>query len=82
MSRKLKIYLLTAIELTAGGSSAVQVTHKQYSASYTQTVQCKLHRTTQLILEECGPCSVFASYTLEFALQLREKQGKLPFSVS
>jgi hypothetical protein len=27
-------------------------------------------------LEECGPCPVFASYTLAFALQLRKKHGK------
>jgi hypothetical protein len=26
--------------------------------------------------EECGPCPVFASYTLAFALQLRKKHGK------
>ena len=26
--------------------------------------------------EECGPCSVIASYTQAFALQLREKHGK------
>ena len=26
--------------------------------------------------EECGPCSIFACYTLTFALQLREKHGK------
>jgi hypothetical protein len=25
---------------------------------------------------KCGPCPVFASYTLEFALQLRKKQVK------
>jgi hypothetical protein len=25
---------------------------------------------------KCGPCPVFASYTLAFALQLRKKQGK------
>jgi hypothetical protein len=25
---------------------------------------------------ECGPCPVFASFTLAFALQLRKKQGK------
>jgi hypothetical protein len=58
------IYLLTAIGLTPGGSSTVQI--------YTQTI----HRTTQLIWEECGPCSAFASYALAFALQLRKKQGK------
>jgi hypothetical protein len=56
--------MLTAIGLTPGGSSTVHI--------YTQTV----HRTTQLIWEECGPCPVFASYTLAFALQLREKHGK------
>ena len=55
---------LTAIGLTPSGSSTVQI--------YTQTI----HRTTQLIQEECRPCPVFASYTLAFALQLRKKQGK------
>ena len=58
---------LTAIGLTAGGSSTVHI--------YTQTI----HRTTQLSnLEECGPCPVFASYTctMAFALQLRKKHGK------
>jgi len=56
--------LLTAIGLTPVGSSTVHI--------YTQTV----HRLTQLICEGCGPCLVFASYTLEFALQLRKKHGK------
>jgi len=27
-------------------------------------------------LEECGPCPVFASFTLAFALQLRKKHEK------
>jgi hypothetical protein len=27
-------------------------------------------------VEECGPCPVFASSTLAFALQLRKKHGK------
>jgi hypothetical protein len=49
--------------LTPGGSSTVHI--------YTQTI----HRTTQLIREECGPYPVFASYTLAFALQ-QEKAGK------
>jgi len=56
--------LLTAIGLTPGGSSTVHI--------YTQTV----HRTIQLIWKECGPCPVFASYTLAFALQLRKKARK------
>jgi hypothetical protein len=64
------IYLLTAIGLPPGGISTVHI--------YTQTI----HRTTQnkqyieqhKLLEECGPCPGFASYTLAFALQLRKKQ--------
>jgi hypothetical protein len=27
-------------------------------------------------IRKCGPCPVFANYTLEFALQLRKKHGK------
>jgi hypothetical protein len=46
---------------------------------YTQTI----HRTTQITtnVEECGPCPVFASFTLAFALQLRKKYGKLSVRV-
>jgi hypothetical protein len=59
------IYLLTAIGLTAGGSSTVHI--------YTQTI----HRKTLLTnWEECGLCPVFASYTLAFSVQLRKKHGK------
>ena len=48
---------LTAIGLTPSSGSTVRI--------YTQTI----HRTTQLThWEECGPCPVFASYTLAFAL--------------
>jgi len=62
--------LLTAIGLTPGGSSTVHI--------YAQTI----HRTTQLIWEECGPCPVFASYTLAFALQPRKKRGKTSVRVA
>ena len=65
-----RTYLLTAIGLTHGGSSTVHI--------YTQTI----HRTTQLILEECGSCPVFASYTLAFALQLRKKHRKTSVRVA
>ena len=62
---------LTAIGLSPSGSSTVQI--------YTQTI----HRTTQFTnLEECGPCLIFASYTLAFALQLREKHGKTSVRVA
>ena len=32
-------------------------------------------------MEECGPCPVFASFTLAFALQLKKKQGKISVRV-
>ena len=60
-------------------STQYTFTHKQYTVHiYTQTV----HRRTQLIWEECGPCPVFASYTLAFALQLRKKHGKTSVRVA
>jgi len=33
-------------------------------------------------LEECGPCSVFAGFTLAFALQLRKEHGKTSVRVA
>jgi len=65
------VCLLTAVGLTPGGSSTVHI--------YTQ----KIHRTTQLTnWEECGPCPVFASYTLAFALHMREKYGETSVRVA
>jgi hypothetical protein len=32
-------------------------------------------------VEECGPCPVFASFTLAFALQLRKMHGKTSVGV-
>jgi len=62
--------MLTAIGLTASGSSTVHI--------YTQTI----HRTTQLTnWEECGPCPIFVIYTLAFALQLRKRHGKASVKV-
>ena len=63
-------FFLTVIGLTPGGSTVY---------IYTQTIQSTqiIHRTTQLTnWEEFGPCPVFASYTLAFALKLRKKHGK------
>ena len=65
------IYLLTAIGLTPGGSSTVHI--------YTQTILRAKELTTKW--EECGPCPVFASYTLTFVLQLRKKHVKTSFNV-
>jgi hypothetical protein len=81
------IYLLTAIGLTPGGSSTVHI--------YTQTVGRTTQLTTlvgrlsgirtqvrQTNWEECGPCPVFAIYTLEFALQVRKKHVKTSVRVA
>jgi hypothetical protein len=64
------IYLLTAIVLSPGGS-----THLHTNNTYNNTNN---KRTTQITnnVEECGPCPVFASFTLAFALRLRKKYGK------
>ena len=64
------IYLLTVIGLSPGGS-----THLHTNNTYNNTNN---NRTTQITtnVEECGPCPVFASFTLAFALQLRETHGK------
>jgi len=75
------IYLLTAIGLTPGGRSTVHI----YTQKIHRTTQSTLtlHRTTQLTnCEECGPCPVFGSYTLAFALQLRKKHGKTSVRVA
>ena len=69
------IYLLNAIGLTPNSSSTLHI-YTQTVHRTTQLTQT-IHRTTQLTkLEECGPCPVFASCTLAFALQLRKKLGK------
>ena len=53
-------------------------THKQYT---------KRHKTYNVenntnILEECGPCPIFAGFTLAFALQLRKKHEKTSVRVA
>jgi hypothetical protein len=52
--------------------AAVQYTftHKQYK-EYTER---NIHNNKKI--GKCGPCPVFASYALAFALQLRKKHGK------
>jgi len=59
--------LLTAIGLTPSCSSTVRI-YTQTIHTTTQSTQT-INRTSQLTKwEECGPCPVFASYTLAFAL--------------
>jgi hypothetical protein len=64
------IYLLTAIALSPGGSIYLHTNNTQNNTNNNRTTQI----TTNV--EESGPCPVFASFALEFALQLRKKQGK------
>ena len=73
------IYLLIAIVLTPGGSGTVNIC----TQTILRTTQLTTHRKTQLTTnwEECGPCPVFANYTLAFELQLRKKHGKTSFRV-
>ena len=64
------IYLLTAVGLSPGGSTHLHTNNTENNTNN--------NRTTQITnnVEECGPCPVFASFTLAFALQLRKKHGK------
>jgi hypothetical protein len=63
---------LTAIDLTPGGIVHYTFTHKQY----TEYRERNIHNNQKKKNGKCGPCPVFASYTLAFALQLRKKHGK------
>ena len=64
------IYLLTAVVLSPGGSAHLHTNNTQNNTNNNRTTQ------TTTNVEECGPCPVFASFTLAFALQLRKKHGK------
>jgi hypothetical protein len=56
------IYLLTAVGLSPGGSTHLHTNNTQNNTNNNRTTQI----TTNL--EECGPCPVFGSFTLAFAL--------------
>jgi len=64
------IYLLTAIGLSPGGSTHLHTNNTQNNTNNNRTTQIQNN------VEECGPCPVFASFTLAFALQLKKKHGK------
>jgi hypothetical protein len=63
------IHLLTAVGWSPGGSTHLH-TNTQNNRNNNRTTQI----TTNF--EKCGPCPVFASFTLAFALQMRKKHGK------
>jgi hypothetical protein len=58
--------------LPLGGSSTVHI----YTQTIHRTAQNKQYIEQHKFFEECRPCSVFAGYTLAFALQLRIEHGK------
>jgi len=64
------LFLLTATGLSPGGSKHLHTNNTQNNTNNNRTTEI----TTKL--EECGPCPVFASFSLAFALQLRKKHGK------
>jgi len=66
--------IFVKLQLGSHPVAAIQYTftHKQY----TERDKTNNTQNNTNILEECGPCPVFASNTLAFALQVREKNGK------
>jgi hypothetical protein len=62
--------------LTPGGSTHLHTNNTQNNTNNNPTTQI----TTNV--EECGPCPVFANFTLAFALQPRKKHGKASVRVS
>jgi hypothetical protein len=64
------IHLLTAIGLSPDGSTHLHTNNTENNTNNDRTTQIKNN------VEECGPCPVFASFTLTFALQLKKKHGK------
>jgi hypothetical protein len=64
------MYLLTEIGLSPGGSTCLHTNNTENNTNNNRTTQI----TTNV--EECGPCPVFASFTLAFAFSTEEKARK------
>jgi hypothetical protein len=61
------------IWLTPGGSSTVHI----HTRTKHRIQKRNIHNNNKKKKKrKCGPCPVFASYTLAFALQLRKTRGK------
>jgi len=71
------IYMLTAIGWHPMAVVQCTFTRKQWIEQ-----QNKQYVVQPKIWEECGPCPVFAGYTLAFALQLRKEHGKISVRVA
>jgi hypothetical protein len=57
----------------------------QYTFTYKQYTEYRernIHNNKKKKFGKCGPCPVFASYTLEFVLKLRKKHGKTSVRVA
>ena len=70
----LLLLYLTANGLTPGGSSAATDLHTKSIQNTKNKIYIAKQKKKKN--EKCGPCPFCASYTLAFALQLREKHGK------
>jgi hypothetical protein len=71
--------LLLFIYLFVFNYSWVDTRWQQYSTHLHTTSTQNTENGTQINnkkIGDCEPCPVFASYTLEFVLQLRKKHGK------
>jgi hypothetical protein len=64
------INLLTAFGLSPGGNTHLHTNNTENNTNNEGTTQI----TTNV--EECGPCPIFAGFTLAFVLQLRKRHGK------
>jgi hypothetical protein len=80
------IHLLTAIGLTPGGSGTVHIytptIHRTQLTTFVGRLPGIRTQSGQTNWQERGPCRVFASYTLAFALQLRKKHSKTSVRVA
>jgi hypothetical protein len=65
---------VAAVHDTFGRHPVAAVHHTFTHKQYTQYRERKIGK--------CGPCPVFASYTVAFPLQLRNKHGKTSVSVA
>jgi hypothetical protein len=69
-------YCLNAIGLKPGSSGIHLHTNSTQNTEDGTHVTITRKNNYKEKIEKCGPCPVFASYTLAFALQLRKNHGK------
>jgi len=72
------IYLLIAF----GNQPVAAVQYTFTQKQYTERHKTNNRWNNTKILEECGPCTIFAGFTPAFFLQLRKKHGKTSVRVA